>query len=158
MLGSGALPWLELPGAFGVGNVGLRGNRNLINCKALGKTKLFLLPSSALWPPGREPPRPQSEPRAGRGVLGPAEQGWGSLGTLLCCCVPCCPSLGALTPQHPLGGCREPQLGTGDCLPPSCFLQPLQAQPRAQNSGLLPNVGLDGQGQPRGADLGAAKQ
>lgn len=80
----------------------LRGNRNLINCEALGKTKLFLLPSSALWPPGREPLRLQSKPRAGRGVLGPAEQGWGSPGTLLCCCVPCCPSLGALNPEHPV--------------------------------------------------------
>lgn len=103
----------ELPGAFGVGSVELRGNRNLINCEALGKTKLFLLPSTALWPPGREPPWLQSKPRAGRGVLGPAEQGWGSLGTLLCCCVPCCPSLGGLTPEHPVGDCREPQLETG---------------------------------------------
>lgn len=93
----------ELPGAFGVGNVELRGNRNLINCEASGKTKLFLLPSTALWPPGREPPWLQSKPRAGRGVLGPAEQGWGSLGTLPCCCVPCCPSLGGLTPKCVLG-------------------------------------------------------
>lgn len=141
-------------GSAMAGELGLRGNRNLINCEPLGKTKLFLLPSTALWPPGREPRQPWSKPRAGRGCWG-QRAGLGLPGDppLLPC--PLLPFWGLSTPGvlGTPGGLQGPSWTLGLGLPPPAPSNPAQT-PKLCSA---PNLGLIARATRRGGSA-AAKQ